>query len=479
MSSLKNRSAKAFAWNIAGTLLKQGSGFIITIFLLRLLEPEEFGLVGMAMAFITVSQVFMDVGFSSALIQNKDNTNLTYSSIFYLNFAAGLVLTAVFYFAAPLVGDFYDIPGITPLTRWLSLIFVFNSLNLVQSAILSRELNFKALTLRRVIATAAAGTLGVICAFQGLGVYSLVVQQISLAVLSTIFLWTTSNWKPDFQFSMAEVKKLTGFSAFVFFDRFTTSIFQQMDKLLIGKVFSPAILGFYSQAGALRDQVINFTSIPLVRVFYPVLSSLQDNHEEFKRIYFKVISVVAFVSYGLTGLLYVVGGDIIIILFGEKWEPSIQIFQVLILAVCVFPINGMMINAFMSKGKSKENFYLGLFRKAIKIIPLVIAYYYGILAFTVAMVIVDYSLTGINIFFTKKLINIPKTVHFQKIFEASVPLAMAIVCFHYFSLSNLIERLLLAIAFAIVYLAYNYFLKIEGMFFLLQNINNYLKKFKK
>ncbi|PTB93730.1 hypothetical protein C9994_12750 [Marivirga lumbricoides] len=423
LTSLKNRSATAFAWNIAGTILKQGSGFVISIFLARLLEPAEFGLVGMAMVFITVSQVFIDVGFASALIQNKDNTNLTYSSIFYLNFAAGLVLTAIFYFSAPFIGDFYDNPEITSLIRWLSLIFVFNSLNLVQTALLSKELNFKVLTLRKVIATAIGGALGVLCAFQGLGVYSLVVQQISTAVLSTAFLWTSSNWKPDLQFSMEEVKRLTGFSAFVFLDRFTTTAFQQLDVLFVGKVFSPATLGFYSRAGTLRDQVINYTSGTLLSVFYPVLSSLQDNHNEFMRIYFKVISVVAFVSYGLTGLLYIMGADIIILLFGEKWEPSVQIFQVLILAVCVFPINGMMINAFMSKGKSKENFYLGLLRKAIKIIPLVIAYYYGIFAFTVALVIVDYTLTTINIFFTKKIIDIPKSVHFKKIFEGLIPLS--------------------------------------------------------
>jgi O-antigen/teichoic acid export membrane protein len=479
LTTLKDRSAKAFAWNIAGTFLKQGSGFIISIFLLRLLEPAEFGLVGMAMVFITVSQVFMDVGFSSALIQNKDNTNLTYSSIFYLNVVAGLVLTAIFYFSAPLIGDFYDIPGIASLTRWLSLIFVFNSLNLVQTAILTRELNFKVLTLRNIIATAVGGALGVICAFQGFGAYSLVVQQISIAILSTFFLWSTSKWKPDFKFSMVEVKKLTGFSAFVFFDRFTTSVFQQLDKLLIGKVFSPAVLGFYSQAGNLRDQVINYTSGTLLSVFYPVLSTIKDDHEEFKRIYFKVISVVAFVSYGLTGLLYIMGGDVIIILFGQKWEPSIQIFQILILAVCVFPINGMMINAFMSKGKSKENFYLGLLRKAIKIVPLVIAYYHGIFAFTIAMVIVDYSLTVINIFFTKKIINIPQRIHFQKIFEGTVPLSIGILCFHYFALSNILERFLLAVFFAFGYLVYGYLIKTEGLFFLWENISKFIKRVKK
>lgn len=228
MSSLKKRSAIALAWDLGGTIMRQGSGFVISIFLARLLEPEEFGLVGMAMVFISISQVFIDVGFSSALIQNKENSNLTYSSVFYLNLFAGLILTSFFYLTAPVIGAFYNSTQITELVQWLSLIFIFNSLNLVQQAILQRKLNFKILTLRIVIASTVGGVLGIIFAFQGFGVYALVIQQISTAILSTILLWTTSGWKPDFKFSMSEVKKLTSFSSFVFFDQFFLENFSKV-----------------------------------------------------------------------------------------------------------------------------------------------------------------------------------------------------------------------------------------------------------
>jgi O-antigen/teichoic acid export membrane protein len=478
LTSLKNRSAKAFAWNIAGTVLKQGSGFIISIFLARLLEPAEFGLVGMAMVFITISQVFIDVGFSSALIQNKDNTSLTYSSIFYLNFAAGIVLTAIFYLLAPIIGDFYDNQEITSLIRWLSLIFVFNSLNLVQTAIFTRELNFKVLTLRNVMASSVGGILGVICAFQGFGVYSLVVQQISMAILTTLLLWSSSKWKPELKFSFHEVKRLTGFSAFVFFDQFIYTIFKQVDILFIGKVFSASVLGFYSRASSLKDQVILYTSQSLVKVFYPVLSSLQDQHKEYTRVYFKVVSVVGFVSYGLTGLLYVMGSDVIVILFGEKWIPSIEIFQVLVLAVCVFPINGMMVNAFMSKGKSKQNFYLGLFRKFITVLPLFIAYFYGIYEFTIALVVADYFLTFFNVYFSNKIIKIPYIIHLRKIFEGMLPLILCILLFNLLKLDSIYDRIVLAVGFGVTHLLYGYLIRIEGLLFILENIKKYFAKIK-
>src|SRR5690606_36198065 len=155
---------------------------------------------GMAMVFISISQVFIDVGFASDLIQNKNNTNLTYSSVFYMNVVVGLLLTVLFYFAAPLIGNFYNCPPITDLVRWLSLIFIFNSLNQVQTAILRRNLNFKVLTLRTVTANVIGGVLGVVFAFQGFGVYALVIHQLSAALIGTVLLWSTSDWKPDFKF---------------------------------------------------------------------------------------------------------------------------------------------------------------------------------------------------------------------------------------------------------------------------------------
>jgi O-antigen/teichoic acid export membrane protein len=327
-----------------------------------------------------------------------------------------------------------------------------------------------------VIASAVGGVLGVIFAFQGFGVYALVVQQISTAILSTILLWSTSGWKPDLKFSMAEVKKLTGFSTFVFFDRFVSTIFQRLDVLLIGKIFSPATLGFYTRAVSLKDQVTNYSSSSLTKVFYPVLSGLQDDQKEYSRIYFKVLSVISFISFGLTGALYILGAELIILLFGAKWHPSIAIFQVLILAVCNRPLNSMMVNAFLSKGKSKENFTIGVFRKILRVIPLIIAYQYGIFEFTVAVVIVSYFLTIINILFLKKYLDLSIWSHFKKIFEGIIPVIVFIIAFHSINLEVLSQKLILAASFIVFYILYNNFLQVEGYLFIIKNVKSKLFK---
>ncbi len=470
MTSLKKQSAIALAWDAGGTLVRQGSGFIISIFLARLLEPEEFGMVGMSMAFISISQVFIDVGFSAALVQSKDNSKLTYSSVFYLNLFAGFLLTALFFFAAPLIGEFYANDKFIELVRWLSLIFIFSSLNRVQSAILIRNLNFKVLTLRMLSASILGGSIGIYYAFEGLGVYSLIIQQISTALISTVLLWAVSGWKPDFKFSLKEVKKLSKFSLFVFFDSFISTIFQKLDVMLIGKIFSPASLGFYSRAVSLKDQVTNYSSSSLSKVFFPVLSGLQEDRKRYSEVYFKVISVIAFMSYGLTGALFVLGENIILQLFGEKWEPSVEIFQILILAACNKPLNLMMINALNSIGKSKENFIIGLFRKAMIIVPLFIAYYFGIMSFAIGFVCVSYMVTIAHIFLLRRIVGLDSRMHFRKIFEGMIPLSVLLGCTYYYTFTSLYQNIAVASIYIIGYVLFNYKIKSEGLLFLIDEI---------
>jgi O-antigen/teichoic acid export membrane protein len=474
--SLKSKSAKGFAWDFGGSLLQQGSTFIVSIFLARILGPKDFGLVGMAMVFITTSQVFIDVGFASGLIQRQDNTKLTYSSVFYMNLFLGFLLTLIFYLSAPFIGAFYKNPQITSLVRWLSLIFVFNSLDIVQVTILKKSLNFKTLNLRTFIANVIGGILGIIAAYLGFGVYSLVIKSLFTACLGTSLLWKTSQWRPDFKFSIVEIKKLSGFSAFVFFDRTLVRFVQQLDVLMVGKVFNSNMLGYYTRATSLRDLVTTYSSTSLTNVFYPVLSSLQNNDREYSNIYFKVVSVITFISYALTGLMCILGRDIIILLFGLKWEPSVPIFQIIILMACNTPLNSMMINAFYSKGKSKANFWVGVLNKTIRLFPLIVMYYYGMYYFTIAFVIINYIITIINVFFLKEITGLSYKKHFQKIFEGILPTGIVLAAFFYADVQTTWGRLMWAIAFAIIYFVFCKVKRTEGFQFIASNIPLIKKK---
>jgi len=471
LSSLKKKTIKAFSWDILGRIFIQGNSFIVSIFLARLLGPEQFGLIAMAMAFVSISSVFIDIGFSSALIQSQNNTQTTYSSIFFFNVFAGAVLTLITFLIAPLIGKFYGNPLVTDLVRWLSLVFVFNSFNRVQNTILNKELNFKALTLRTFVASIVSGTLGVICAYQDWGVYSLVVQTLSFGFFSTLLLWSTSTWKPSFHFSMDEVKRLIGFSVYAFLERILNNIFIRLDVLLLAKIFSPATVGFYSRSSTLVDQVTKYTSTSIIRVLFPVLSKVQDNQEEYEKIYFRMFSIISFLSYALSGLLYFIGSDVILMLFGNKWEASVPIFQILIIASCNIPLNSLMWNALMSKGKAKENFYYGILRKSVGLFPFIFAFYFDIWWFTVTWVVSKFIISFLNIIVLKKHSNLSISKHLYFLLNGLIILIPGFLIFEYLELNQFATRIIFAISYLLVYLLINWIIRNEGLIYIISTIS--------
>ena len=390
MDNLKNKAVHSFLWDFFGTFSAQGVSFVISIFLARILTPTQFGTVGLALVFIAFSQSLMDVGFSKALIQNKENKSITYSSIFFVNLIVGIFLFILFQIVAVQIGLLYKKPIIENLVRLLSIGFLINSLNLVQIAILKRELRFKDLSIRLFLANLISGAFGIALALLGWGVYALVAQNLTVGIVSTIILWKVSNWKPKWEFSFGEVKKLFKFSGYVFSEGLIYNAIQKGYIFVIGSLFSPAMLGFYTQAHSLRQLVTAFSSSSINKVFFPLLSKVQDDRPRFDKIFFKSITTVSMLCFFLTGVLFFSAKWLIITLFGEQWYTSVDIFEILIFTIYAIPINSVIVNAFLSLGKAKENFWLGLARAAFLIPPIIAAFLGGLDAFLWTLVVINF-----------------------------------------------------------------------------------------
>jgi O-antigen/teichoic acid export membrane protein len=243
----------------------------------------------------------------------------------------------------------------------------------------------------------------------------------------TTLLWSVAGWKPDFKFSMAEVKKVSSFSTYVFLDHAVSRVFQRLDILILGKLFSPATLGYYSRAETMRDQVAHYSSSSIRKAFFPILSSLQENDERFKEVYFKLLSVICFISFGLTGVLFFLGNEIITILYGSRWAPCAEMFQILILAGVNRPINSISVVSLLGKGLAKENFYMGLYRKTFALAPFLFLFI-SLEAYLWAMVFFAYFLTASIIFFADRHIGIDKyrslliVLRYGGVFFAGIPI---------------------------------------------------------
>ncbi|MFY7943266.1 MAG: lipopolysaccharide biosynthesis protein [Crocinitomicaceae bacterium] len=478
--SLRSKTIKAFSWDFLGRIVTQVSSFIVSIFLARLLSPEEFGLVAMALAFISISSVFIDIGFSAALIQKQDATDKTYSSIFYFNVAAGLILTVIVYAFAELIGQFYNRIEVVSLLKWLSLIFVFNSFNRVQNVILNKEMNFKQLTIRTFFASVLSGILGIIMAYKGFGVYSLVGQSLSLAFFSTIFLWTTTSWRPSLYFSFNELRGLMKFSVFAFFERIINSIFLKLDVLLLAKLFNPAIIGFYTRSSTLKEQVTKYSSSSIIRVFFPMFSKIQHDKKKFNTIYLKIFSFISFISFWLTAVLFFISEDLILFLFGKKWLPAVPMFQILVFASCVLPLNSLMWNAMMGIGKAKENFYLGLIKKIILLIPFGMAVWQNnITLFILLWVICNYITALINMIYLHLKMHISFMKQLREILTGIMIITPFVFYFIRMDFQLPIFKIVYISIFSILYFLSNWLLKNPSVDLIISLMGDFQRSFKR
>jgi O-antigen/teichoic acid export membrane protein len=472
MKNLKQRAAHGFIWDLGGTFSQHGISFIISIFLARLLVPSEFGVIGMALVIINVLQIFADFGFTSALIQNKENTSLTYSSIFYLNIFAGILLVILLQLIAPYVGDFYHNNRVTQIVRWLSLNIFISSLNIVQRTILTRSINFKRLTIRQIISQIVGGIVGVYMAFTGWGVYALIAQILIASTVDVLILWRVTEWYPKFEFSWTEVRRLTGFSTYSFLMQLLNRFFSRLDVLVIGKAFSPAVVGYYTRADSINALVTKYSSSSIITVFFPILSKVRDVKVQYETILFKLLHFVAFISFLLTGIMVLAGPDIIIFLFGKKWEPSVFIFQVLALKSFVLPTSSIIISAFSAKGKARENFWFGNIRYSILLVAYLVAYKFGFEVFLWTVVIVAYVNWLFNNFIVTRYLNIPfkkqlNTVIPYLLIFASGYLIITLLFYKtdYFLFLGIIKGFI----FVLYYWGFNYLLKTQSYTFVYKN----------
>ncbi|MEQ9423708.1 MAG: lipopolysaccharide biosynthesis protein [Cyclobacteriaceae bacterium] len=480
MMSLKSRAAKAVSWQLFGSITDQTINFAFTILLARLLEPSDFGLMAMAMFLIALSRVFIDVGFSSAIIQNQNNTDLTYSSVFYFNLTLGLAFTLIFYFSADMLGRIYGLPQVSEIFKWLSALFLFNAANSVQQTILKKRLDFKKISVRTNVAHLFGGIVGVTSAFMGYGVYSLVSQSLASSVASTIVLWSASGWRPDFNFSVKEIKKLSGFSLYVFLDNLTNQLSNKLDVFVIGKWVSPAALGLLTTARKVNNTVNVYTVSSYMNVMYPLLSEVRSDQKQFLRVYSKLISVTTFLSMLAAGIIYILSSDVIMLLFGEKWIDSVDMLQVLALSISFSPINTLSNKVFLSMGLSKQNFKIGLVKKYLKLLPLVTLINGNILDYLLWLLAVKFCIAALNIITLKRYIDIPMHINIGAIIHGLIPLTVWVYCYITLdiSYSHIFVRIGFAISYILFFLTFNYLIKNEGYRFLYTNVAALFKRMK-
>jgi teichuronic acid exporter len=405
--SLKSTTLRAVSWTFLEAVGVRGTQFIVGIVLARLLLPEQFGLIGMLTVFMAVAQSLLDSGFGAALIQKRDVTHVDTCSIFYFNIVVGFVAAGLLCLAAPWIAAFYGQPILAPLTRAMSAIIVINSLALVQNTILTKELNFRAMTKITLAGSLLSGGVGIASAVAGLGVWSLVIQQLSNASLRTLFLWLVSPWRPAWLFSRQSLRGMFGFGSRVMASGLLNTIFANIYWLIIGKLFSATDLGYFTRAQKMQELPAQTLSWMVGRVTFPVFSSIQDDRARIKRGLRRVLTSLAFVSFPITIGILVTARPLVIVLLTEKWAPCVPYLRLLCLAGLLFPMNWFNANVLFAIGRSDLCFRLEVIKKALTVISIAILWRWGIEALIWGQIVISILSYGLNSYYNGVLIGYP------------------------------------------------------------------------
>ncbi|WP_300226844.1 lipopolysaccharide biosynthesis protein [uncultured Bacteroides sp.] len=404
--SLKNKAVKGIIWSSIERFSVQGIQFLVMIIMARLLTPKDYGLVGMLTIFIAIAQSLIDSGFSQALIRKQDRSETDNSTVFYFNIAVGFLLYLIFFTIAPWVADFYETPELCTLMRVISLSVIFNSLAVVQRALLTVNINFKTQAKASLSAAIVSGIIGISMAYYGFSYWSIAAQQLVNLGLNTLLLWIFTKWRPKAVYSWKSFKELFAFGSKLLASGLLDVVYRNMYLLVIGKVFSASSLGYYTRAHQFAEfPSSNLTGI-MQRVTYPVLCQIQNDDQRLAHIYRRFLRVSAFIIFPLLVGLSAVAEPFVIMLLKEQWLFAATLLQIICFSMMWYPIHAINLNLLQVKGRSDLFLKLEIIKKTIAVIVLCITIPMGLIAMCIGQICTSLISLIINTYYTGKLINV-------------------------------------------------------------------------
>lgn len=480
MNNIRIKGREAFFWDFSGKIAMQGVSFIVSIFLARLLEPSDFGLIAIVMVFIAFTGIFVDMGLGTALIQRKRLLSVHYSSVFYFNILIAILFTLLLSGLSFLIALFYKNEILVSIIQVMSILFIINALGSVQTIIFRKNLDFKLLAKISFISAFISGMVGIFLALYDFGVWSLVSQIILMSVILNSLLYIFGSWRPRQEFSLKALKQLWGFGFPMFLASLISSIFEKLDYLIIARLFNFTILGYYQRAVALDRLIITYSSSSLMSILFPLLSKIQNNLKQFQLIVVKFYSILNFIVFFLLGLFYLIAEELIRLLFSEKWLLSVTYFEILLLGGFVYPLSALLVNILSSRGKSKAYLKLEIYKRLILLSNFLVAFQWGVIGYLYGLVIVSVLSLYLNILFASREIMLPIKVFVLPIIIQivivipSVSLVFFLVTFLNYDYSIILFiKMLLFIA---IYLMFNHIFQLKSYLYFKIEIEVILKE---
>jgi O-antigen/teichoic acid export membrane protein len=404
--TLRRMAARGVYWTTLENWGYQLATLAVFAVLARLVAPEAFGLIAMATVFTSVLKVAADQGMADAIIQRPEIDDEHINGAFWLSVALGVALTVVLAAASPVIAMLFHDAALGPVLAALSLTLTISGLSTVQRALLTRTFAFASLTLRSLVSVVVGGVAGIVAAVLGAGVWSLVVQTLTVEVVAVITLWVASSWRPHLSFSWPHVKELLPFGAHIVGFRALRLANTQSDNFMIGLFLGPTPLGFYVVAYRVLRLLNNMCTAVIGSVAFPTFSRVQHHDERVRRLYYRTMRLAALVTFPTFLGLVVTAPEVTRLMFGSGWGESIPVMRMLGVAGLATSIGFLNPTVLKALGKPSWRVVLMGVTAVAQVAAFAIAVRWGVFAVATALAIVTFAVSPAWFYAVHKLIGL-------------------------------------------------------------------------
>ena len=437
--SLKEKTVKGTIWSGIDNIAQYAVSFVVSIVLARLLSPDDYGLIGIIAIFTNICNAIISGGFSSALIRKKEANDQDYNTVFLVNIGMSVLLYSVIFLCSPLIARFFSREELVALTRVSSLTMIIGALAMVQQTKLTKRIDFKTQTKITLIASLTSGVTGIVMAFLGFGVWSLVAQGIVLQILRTALLLFYNKWMPRVEFSRDSFRELFGFGWKLMVVRILDSVWKELYQVVVGRFYNPATLGQYTRAKQFSQLFSSNLTGVIDRVTYPVLSEIQDDKARLASGYRRIIKTTMFIAAVGMLSLGAVSEPLLYCLIGPRWCEAATYLPLICISGSLYPLHAINLNMLAVQGRSDLNLILEIVKKIIALAPLFIGAIVGIMPMLYANLVTSVISFFLNSHWSGKFIGYSSWMQIRDIapsYGVATVVALSVWFLKYLPLSN-------------------------------------------
>ncbi len=465
MSTINNSTNKVVSgllWVYLENIAAQLVSFVVTIVLARLLEPTYYGTIALVCVFVNLASVFVSSGISSALIQKKDADELDYSSMFWFNLLVAIALYFVLFFAAPLIGYYYSNNDLILILRVISLSIPLSAINCIQQAFVTQKMIFRKSFVSNSGGSIISGIFGIVLAYLGFGVWSLVAQRLLSVAITTLILWFIVDWRPGFLFSMKRVRPLFSFGWKMMVTGFLFSAYTEIRSLIIGKRYSSEELGYYDRGFSFPRLIAGNIDGTITRVLFPALAEKQDDKFDLANKTRRAAKTSAYIMTPILFGMAIVANPLVLLLLGEKWLPCVPFLQIMCLVWWLQPTQTCASQAIKAIGRSDLYLYMEFISKGFGLTLLFASVYLFDSVIAIALSMLAGQVVALIVYglFTSKYVGYRFRYQLLDLFVPSFFSGIMCVCAYFISMfidNSLICIIVQVLSGFVVYVGISHF----------------------